>query len=84
MVPVMSVKALMEEEFMRDMERLIGDLPVHSPQIQDLPRLVVVAEALEIFTHHSESPDLFDGDVGQDVLRESLVGDVKDGHAEKE
>ena len=66
-----------------DMDRLIGDFPVHCPQIQDLPRLVVVAEALEILAHHSESPDLFDGDMRQDILRESLVGDVKDGHAER-
>ena len=79
----MPVKALMKDEF-TDMDRLIGDRPVHGPQIQDLPRLVVIAEALEILAHHSESPDLLDGDVGQDVLRESLVGDVKDGHTEKE
>ena len=84
MVPVMPVKALMEEEFMRDVDRLIGDLPTHRPQIQDLPRLVVIAEALEILAHHSESPDLFDGDVRQDKLRESLVGDIKDGHAWRE
>ena len=74
---------MVDDEF-TDMDRLIGDRPAHGPQIQDLPRLVVVAEALEILTHHSESSDLFDGDVGQDVLRESLVGDVKDGHTEKE
>ena len=59
----MSVKALMEDEC-TDMDRLIGDLPAQGPQIQDLPRLVVVAEALEVLAHHSESPDLLDGDVG--------------------
>ena len=63
MVPVMSVKAIMKDEC-TDMDRLIGDLPSHGPQIQDLPRLVVVAEALEVLAHHSESPDLLDGDVG--------------------
>ena len=64
-----------------DVNRPVGDLPVHSPQIQDLPDIVVVAECLDILTHHRESADLFDGDVGQDKLRESLVRDIQDGHA---
>ena len=67
-----------------DVDRPVGDLPVHSPKIQDLPDIVVVAECLEILAHHGESPHLFDGDVGQDVIRESLVGDIKDGHAWRE
>ena len=66
------------------MDRLIGDLPDHGPQIQDLPRLVVIAECLEILAHHGESTHLFDGDVGQDVLRECLVRDIKDGHSGSE
>ena len=45
-------------------DRPVGDLPIHSPKIQDLPDVVVVEQLLEILAHHGESPHLFDGDVG--------------------